>query len=861
MHTAPVRPIMINLPSLPIVEILPALRDALRRRACAVLEAPPGAGKSTVVPLALLDEPWLSGKKLLMLQPRRIAARAVAARMSQLAGEPLGGLVGFRTRLESKVSAETRVEVVTEGILARMLQSDAALEGVGGVIFDEFHERNLQSDLGLALALDSQRHLRDDLRLLIMSATLDGESLSRLLDAAPIVRSEGRMFDVETHYSAAPATQAGRYPDPIERRAAALTLRALEAHAGDALVFLPGAAEIRRAVDAIAAETPAGVKVLPLFGDLSAADQDAALRPSAPGTRKVVVATNIAETSLTIDGVRIVVDAGLERRQRFDPVSGMDRLETLRISRASADQRRGRAGRTAPGVCYRLWNETQQQALAPQGTAEILEADLAPLALELASWGAQDASSLAWLDPPPPATLAQARELLVKLEALDERGAVTAAGRQMARIGVHPRLAHMILRGAELGLGVLACEMAALLAERDPLRAQGPARDPDLRHRLDVLHGGAAPPGLSVDHGALQRLKRAAEIIERQARRVVAKDNPPCAALPSDEAAGLLLAFAYPDRIGQARGGEGGRYLFSGGRGAALPGPSALARSEFIVAADLDAGDREARIFLAAPISRALLEQHLGHLVKTEDEVAWDARTNAVVARRVQRLDALVLEDRPLRSVSPDALRAAMLEGIRSLRLGALPWTRDLEQWRERVRLLRANLPGEQAADWPDVTDEALLATLEEWLAPWLDGITRKDHLSRVDLRGALHGLLDYRHQRLLDEWMPTHLSVPSGSRIAIDYEGGVPKLSVRLQEVFGLMESPRVAAGRVPVTMELLSPARRPVQVTQDLASFWARTYQDVKKELKGRYPKHSWPDDPYTAPPTRKARPRGER
>jgi len=852
---------VIELPPLPIVEALPALREALRRRACAVLEAPPGAGKSTIVPLALLDEPWLAGHKLVMLQPRRIAARAVAARMAQIAHEPLGGLVGFRTRLETKVSAATRIEVVTEGILARMLQNDPALEGVGGVIFDEFHERNLQSDLGLALALDAQRHLRDDLRLLVMSATLDGESLSRLLGDAPIVRSEGRMFDVETHYSAAAPAQAGRYPEPIEKRAAALTLRALEIHDGDALVFLPGAAEIRRAVEGVSAETPTGSRVLPLYGDLSAADQDAALRPAPAGTRKVVIATNIAETSLTIEGVRIVVDAGLERRVRFDPVSGMDRLETVRISRASADQRRGRAGRTAPGVCYRLWTESQQIALAPQAPAEMLEADLAPLALELACWGTQDAASLAWLDPPPPTTLAQARELLVRLEALDTRGQVTESGRRMARLGVHPRLAHMILRGARLDHGSLACEMAALLAERDPLRSSGNVRDPDLRHRLDVLHGASPPPGLSVDPGALQRVKRAAQQIERQAARVTDGVGSRRPGLARDEAAGLLLAFAYPDRIGQSRGHEGGRYLFSGGRGGVLPGPSALARSGFIVAADLDAGEREARIFLAAPLSRALLEQHLGHLVQEVEEVAWDARTQAVVAHRVRRLDALVLDDTPLRNVPAEATRSAMREGIRQLGLGALPWTRDLEQWRARVALLRANLPPDQAAEWPDVSDEALLTHLDDWLAPWLDGVTRKDHLARVDLRGALHGLLDWNRQRQLDEWMPTHLAVPSGSRIVIDYQGGVPKLSVRLQEVFGLMESPRVANGRVPVTMELLSPARRPVQVTQDLASFWARTYPEVKKELKGRYPKHYWPDDPYSAQPTRKVRPPGAR
>lgn len=851
---------MIKLPNLPILEALPELLAALRANACAVLEAPPGAGKSTVVPLALLDEPWLAGRRIVMLQPRRIAARAVARRMAQIAGEDdAGGLVGFRTRLETRIGPATRIEVVTEGILARMLQHDASLEGVGCVVFDEFHERNLQSDLGLALALDAQRHLREDLRLLVMSATLDGESISRLLRDAPIVRTSGRMFDVITHYASEAPAQAGRYPEPIERRAAAVTLRALDAHEGDVLVFLPGAAEIRRAVEAIRdGTTDSRLRVLPLYGDLGTAEQDAALRPAPDGTRKVVVATNIAETSLTIEGVRVVVDGGLERRQRFDPNTGMSRLETVAISRAAADQRRGRAGRTAPGECYRLWSEATQAALKAQTPAEILEADLAPLALDLACWGARDPTSLAWLDVPPPSTLAQARELLLRLEALDVQGGATDAGRRMARIGAHPRLAHMILRGAPLGLGRLACDLSALLIERDPLRAGVTARDPDLRHRVDVLRGATAPTGMSVDGGTLQRVRRTAQLLERQARGVTNEQVGAPPSIESDAAVGLLLAFAYPDRIGQSRGGEGGRYLFSGGRGAQLAGPSALARSEFIVAADLDGGEREARVFLAAPLERKLIEEHLAHLVVTKDEVAWDARASVVVAHRVRRLDAVTLADEPLRDVPAELMRAAMLQGIRSLGLGCLPWSRDLEQWRSRVALMRAN-SGEN--DWPDVSDEALLASIEEWLAPWLDRVTRRDHLSRIDLRGALHSLLDWKRQKQLEDLAPTHLAVPSGSRIAIDYGAAGPTLSVRLQEIFGLMESPRVAGGKVPVTMELLSPARRPVQVTRDLASFWARGYQDVKKELKGRYPKHYWPDDPYAATPTRKVRPPGER
>lgn len=852
-----------TLPRLPILAALPELRVALRERRNAVLEAPPGAGKSTVVPLALLEEPWLGGRRILMLQPRRIAARAVARRLAHLAGSEPGQLVGYRTRLESRVSAATRIEVVTEGILTRRLQSDPALEDVGCVIFDEFHERNLQSDLGLALTLDAQRHLRDDLRLLVMSATLQGDAVARLLGDAACVRSVGRMFEVTTHYAAAPPPSVNRWPEPVEQRAARVVLRALAAGPGDVLVFLPGAAEIRRACAAIAggADDPA-LLVLPLYGDLDASAQDAALQPAPAGRRKVVVATNLAETSLTIEGVRIVVDAGLERRQKFDPNSGMSRLETVAISRAAADQRRGRAGRTAPGTCHRLWSESAHAALAAQSPPEILEADLAPLALELACWGITDPSRLDWLDPPPAAALAQARDLLLLLDAIDASGQVTASGRRMAALGTHPRLAHMIERAGSMGLVRLACDIAALLSERDPLRTSGPgSRDPDLRHRIDVLAGAAAPPGIQVDGRAVQQVRRSAELFARRAERELHRDgsrrDP---ALPRDEAVGVLLAFAYPDRIGMSRGGDSGRYLLSQGRGANFTGPAALARSEFIVAADIDAGEREAKIQLAAPLSREWLERCCERRIEAVDEVAWDSRTEAVLARRVRRLGALVLEERPLHGRAAPGAAVAMIVGIRSLGLSCLPWTADLQQWRSRVNLLRSqSKPGAINEDWPDVADDTLLATLEVWLAPYLDGVTRREHLARVDLRAALHGMLDWSRQRRLDELAPTHLGVPSGSRIAIDYSGATPTLAVRLQEVFGLTESPRIAGGRVPLTLELLSPARRPVQVTRDLASFWARGYTEVRKELKGRYPKHYWPDDPMTAIPTRKVRPPG--
>jgi ATP-dependent helicase HrpB len=693
-----------------------------------------------------------------------------------------------------------------------------------------------------------------------MSATLDGLAVARTLGDATIVRSAGRAHEVVTHYSAPPPATMNRWPEPIEQRAARTALRALATDPGDVLVFLPGAAEIRRCAEAItAAAGDPSLLVLPLHGELDAATQDAALRAAPAGRRKVVVATNLAETSLTIEGVRIVVDAGLERRQRFDPNSGMSRLETVAISRASADQRRGRAGRTAPGVCYRLWSESQHEALAAQMRPAILEDDLAPLALELACWGAADPTSLRWIDPPPQSHLQQARELLQRLEALDGGGQVTALGRRMAALGTHPRLAHMIERSLPLGLGELACDMAGLLSERDPLRAHASQQDPDLRHRVEVLRGGRPPPGLAVDQRALQLARRSSELFARRLERGAARGTAtvqPVAA--QDAAVGLLLAFAYPDRIGLRRPGEPPRYLLAQGRGAMLPSPSALARSELIVAAELDAGEREAKVYLAAPLERALLDTHLEALMTASEEVGWDSRAAAVVARRVLRLGAIVLEERPLRDAASAESRAAMLAGIREMGLDCLPWTPALQQWRARVSLLRgAATTPEQAAEWPDVSDDALLASLEDWLAPWLESVTRREHLARVKLGDALHGLLDWNRQRRLDELVPTHVVVPSGSRIAVDYSGAAPSLAVKLQEVFGWMESPRLAGGRVPLTLELLSPARRPVQVTRDLASFWSRGYAEVRKELKGRYPKHYWPDDPQAATPTRKLRP----
>ncbi len=833
-----------RLPALPIGAVLDELLGALASHRGAVLEAPPGAGKSTVVPLALLDADWLFGRRIVMLEPRRLAARAVARRMAETLGEPVGERVGYRMRLDTRVSARTRIEVVTEGVLGRMLQEDPALEGTGLVIFDEFHERSLNADLGLALCLDAQRNLRSDLKLLAMSATLDGAAVAALLGGVPRVTSLGKLFEVEVRH-------ARRAPDHLERELAATVRRALEEQPGDALVFLPGAAEIRRLERALnEGELPAGTRVAPLFGELAPDAQDRALAPAGPGQRKVVLATSIAETSLTIEGVTIVVDSGLSRRARFDPATGMSRLATLPVSLAEAEQRRGRAGRLRPGVCYRLYTEAAERQLLATATPEILETDLASLALDLACWGTS-ASALAWLDPPPAAHLAQAEELLVELGALERGGRPTPAGRRMAAMGLHPRLARMLL-GAAGAARVMAAELAALLSERDIARTRPGERDADIGKRLELV-GGRAVAGLEADRGALERCRRLAAGWrgELEAGQRLAPVEPAV----GDADAGALLALAYPDRIARQRG-ETGRYLLANGRGAAFPGPDALSRHEFLVAATLDGGEREARIQLAAPITRAGILATQGGRITRADRVEWHKRDSAIVARREERLGALVLAEAALPNAEPELLTAAMLEGVRELGLAALPWTRAAQSLRSRVAFLR----GPDAAatsEWPDLSDTALLATLPEWLEPYLGGITRRDHLARLDLLDALKARLDRSLLQKLERLAPTHLTVPSGSSIAIDYSGAAPTVAVRLQEMFGLKETPTVA-GSVPLTIELLSPAGRPVQVTRDLKSFWARGYAEVRKELKGRYPKHYWPEDPNDAEPTARARPR---
>lgn len=834
---------------LPIDDVLPALRAALSERDEAVLEAPPGAGKTTRVPLALLDESWLAGQSIVMLEPRRLAARAAAERLASELGEPVGETVGYRIRLDSKVGPRTRIEVVTEGILARRLQDDPALEGVGLVIFDEFHERSLDADLALALTLNGRELLRDTpLKVLLMSATLEGERLSALLGEAPVVSSEGRMYPVDIRWGA--PWQPGEW---IEPRVVQTVLQALSDESGSLLVFLPGQAEIRRVAEQLEGSLAGRADVLlcPLHGELELSAQRTAIEPAPAGRRKVVLATNIAETSLTIDGVRVVVDAGLARVPRFDPASGMTRLDTQRISRASATQRAGRAGRLEPGVCYRLWSQSQHDQLAAYGEAEILQADLAGLALQLARWGVEP-FDLVWLDVPPPAAFAQARDLLTRLGALDERGVFTPHGHAMAELPAHPRIAHLLLRGQALGLGALAADLAALLSERDFLRGAGA----DLHSRLSLLAGESRASGGS--RGGVQRARQLA----RQFRSYLRGNAAEAVADPEHPRwLGCLLAFAYPDRIARQRRAGGAEYRLANGRAALFAEADALMKHEWLVIADLGSrqGQREERIYLAADLEPALFDGPLAEQVRELDVLDWDEREGVLRAERQRKVGELVLDSRALPQLDEAARGRALLALVRRKGLELLAWTPELRQWQARIALLRRlDLEQKGESEWPDLSDAALRDSLEEWLLPFLGKVSRLSHFASLDLPAMLAALLPWPLPQRLDELAPKALNVPSGSRIAIDYSEQPPVLAVRLQELFGLAETPRIAGGRQSVLLHLLSPARRPVQVTQDLASFWANTYAEVKKDLKGRYPKHYWPDDPLIAEPTARAKPR---
>ena len=848
--------------ALPIQSVLAQLQKVLRDGQHAVLIAPPGAGKTTVVPLALLDEPWLQDRRIIMLEPRRLAAQAAARRMATMLGEAVGETVGYRIRFQTKVGAKTRIEVVTEGILTRLLQHDPSLGSYGLVIFDEFHERSLHADVALALTLDAQRALRNDLRILVMSATLDCVSVAKLLGDAPVVSCQGRLFPVDTHYLDRPLSMS------VDQAVAQMIKKILTLESGSLLVFLPGMAEIRR-VERRLLESGLSSDVLlaPLHGDLPQQAQDAAIAPPTPGKRKVVLSTAIAETSLTIEGVRVVIDSGLMRVPRFDPRTGLTRLDTTKITQDSAEQRRGRAGRLEPGACYRLWMEAEHKALLPRRPPEILDADLAPFVLELAAWGTGDPRDLSWLDSPPVGALAQAKELLIQLGALDKTGKITEHGRRMADVPLHPRLAHMVLNAISLGLGPLACEVAALVGERDILRGPLGWRNADLRVRLDALHefqargtwqgtaGGNAwqSEGVTVDRAAVQRVTR----VTQQIQPCVDRDSSHGTRRnPHDrhdlDRLGVLLACAYPDRVAQRQPGAAGRYRLANGRGAAFSQHEPMSSEHYLAIADLGDGTEWARAFLAAPISLADLERHCADQIREIEFVAWDDEAKMVRARKQRQLGAIVLKDQPWLNPDHERVSAALIQGIRQAGIAALPWTKDVLQWRARVEFLR-RVEGENST-WPDLSDRGLLDRLEDWLLPFVTTPTRLDHIQRMDLTAPLRALLTREKQKQLDEWAPSYVTVPSGSRIRVNYDEAHPVLSVRLQEMFGCKETPKIANGKVPVTIHLLSPAGRPVQVTQDLKNFWRSGYSEVRKELRGRYPKHDWPEDPLSAPPTRR-------
>jgi ATP-dependent RNA helicase HrpB len=835
---------------LPIQEVLPEIRAALAEHNRVILNAPPGAGKTTGVPPALLDEPWLKREKILILEPRRLAARAASRRMAGEMGEKPGQTVGYRVRMETRVGPGTRIEVLTEGILTRMIQADPELTGVGLVVFDEFHERHLQGDLGLALCLDAQKGLRPDLRVMVMSVTLNLPPLEKLMAPAPVIDAPGQVHPVAVHY------QDGPTPDsPVGHTLRAIP-KALNETQGGILVFLPGTGEIRRVLKGLEPlDLGDHVTVAPLFGDLPAGEQDRAIAPAPAGIRKIVLATDIAESSLTIAGIRVVIDAGLCRRPRFDSGSGLTRLETLPISRASADQRRGRAGRTGPGVAYRLWTRAAHGQLPEHLRPEVRQADLAPLVLELALWGVAGPDDLRWVDTPPASACSTARALLCQLGALGPDFRITPHGKKMAALGLHPRLAHMILSSRAGETGRAACILAALLSERDIFKSTTPkrGRPADLGLRMAVLHrfekGPTAPvDGVQVDAGACRRVLAVA-------RRLARRCNIRWGAAVRTGAAGWLLALAYPDRIGARRPGGQGRFLLSGGRGAWLPESDPMAACDHLVAAHLDARAEDARIFLAAAVDMQAVETRQGHLFSTEEAIRWDRQQKAVQCEVRKRLGRLVLETRPMRDPDPEQVAAAMIEGIRLAGIHALPWTRKSALLRWRVDFLHW-MDGADSL-WPDLSDPALLKKLETWLAPWIGGMTRLAHLKRLKLADALRGMLTWQQIRDLDRLAPTHLKVPSGSNIALDYsQGQNPVLPVKIQEMFGVVDTPRIAGGKAPVRLHLLSPAGRPVQVTEDLAGFWQRTYHEVRKDLRGRYPKHAWPEDPLSAAPTRGVR-----
>ena len=839
---------------LPVTEILEELKSTLAGRQEAILQAPPGAGKTSLVPLALLEEPWLGDKKILMLEPRRIATRAAAHRMTDLIQEPVGQTVGYRMRLDTKVSRHTKIEVITEGILTRMLQDDPSLVDVGLVIFDEFHERSLDADLALALCLKGRSLFREDdpLKVLIMSATLDSQKLEELTKA-PVVQSEGKQYPVDIIYG-----KSSQPKDSISDKTVAAALSALTDNPNSSiLVFLPGQGEIRRVEDSLALELHSrkisDVQLRTLYGNLSLEAQQAAIAPVAnAGERKIVLATNIAETSLTIEGVDVVIDSGLAREPVFDPTSGMTRLHTRKISQASSTQRMGRAGRLRPGKCYRLWSKSQQDQMAPHATPEILNADLTPLALQLLQWGIDDPKELAWLDPPGSGPWQQAVSLLMKLGALvksDHGLRLSGHGTQMAKLAAHPRLAYMLLCGKSIGQGGKASLLASILSDRDPF-----GRDtPDMNERLDILLGKAKCP--SQHRGWYHRSHQLAEQFAAQIN--VLKIKPPAQLLPSDQVTGYLIACAYPDRIARSR--HAGGFQLANGRGVSIAGNYALGKSKWLAVAEAgglakSTGDM---IHSAATLDEALFESILADQVVENTLVEWDGKTKRFVAEQRQQVGALVLRRSKLEKVPAEAKIEALIKHIQTSGLEVLPFTPGLRQWQARVELVRITTGNK---DWPEVSDEQLLASMDDWLAPYLEPINLLSHFKKLDLKSILSALLTWEQNQQLNVLAPQRFQLPSGSSYTLDYTTTPPVLAVKLQEMFGCVDTPAVVSGQVPLTVHLLSPAGRPLQVTQDLAGFWATSYHDVRKEMLGRYPKHPWPEDPQNAVPTKRTKPRGK-
>jgi ATP-dependent helicase HrpB len=874
---------------LPIDAVLDQLARTLQGHNAAVLVAPPGAGKTTRVPLALLDEPWTKNKKIIVLEPRRIAARASAERMAHTLGERAGETVGYRVRFGSKVSRTTRIEVVTEGIFSRQILDDPELGGVAAVLFDEFHERSLDADLGLALARDAQTGLREDLRILVMSATLDGARVAKLLGEAPVIASEGRAFPVETRYLGRKAAA------PLERQMADAIAMALRADPGSVLAFLPGAAEIRRTQNFLTERVhDASVEIVPLFGALDASVQDRAIAPAPKGHRKVVLATSIAETSLTIEGVRIVVDCGLSRVPRYEPDIGLTRLETVRASRAAVDQRRGRAGRTEPGVCYRLWDEPQTASFAAYTQPEILSADLSSLLLDLAQWGVSDPASLAFLDPPPSPALKEARGLLRELGALDGDGRITAEGQRLRALALPPRLARMIVDSQALGVGHAAAEIAAVLTERGlggdnvDLEVRLDAFRRDRSQRADSARALARRWASQVASSPSSSPLAGSEASEARSRgrgggsttAVGVRGTPTPEPSPQGRgernrssqdgkenqtqsgkeppSTGVMLALAFPDRVARNRGN--GSFVLANGRGAALDQTSALSRASYIAVAELTGTAAQGRILLAAPITQAEIELHFADQIETADEISFDRGAMALRARRRKALHAITLSEAPL-ALLPSAETARVLaDGLISVGLDKLPWSKSSKQWRDRVMFLRKAEGDASQNPWPDLSDGALAAQREAWLVPVLYDKTSLKELSAGDLSDALMTLLPWELRARLEREAPTHFEAPTGTQLAIDYEAEQgPTIAVRLQELFGLNIHPSIARGAIPLVLELLSPAQRPVQVTRDLPGFWRGSYAAVRSDLRGRYPRHPWPEDPASAVPTRRVKPRG--